>query len=292
MRARRALLLVCGCVAAEAAIACHSFDGFGPETVDAAGAPDAPHTSGADWSCLEAAPPAPNLPASVDVALQAIDTFRSIVTAGSTGGSDLDVVSATPLPGVSVQACPALDPTCAMPQTAAVETDDAGVARLTLPSDFDGVLQLQRADLLPGIVYLGRFVDVSPTYPVPMIGTQTAAALGARFGVTVADGPDAGLGHVFASVYDCNDRFAAGVTLQFSPMGPETRTFYNDTTTGLSTTDTATDTEGTGGALDVPAGDVTVTATMAADGGPFRSVKVSVASGRATLVLLRARTVP
>jgi hypothetical protein len=306
MRARLALLS-CACVAAGASYACHSFDGFGPTIGDAGpgpvedapveGAPDGGATDGlsvtsGDWSCLDGAPTSPNLPPSLDVTLHTIDTLRLIVTAGSAGGSDLTLVSATPLPGVSVRACPALDPSCASSQPATVASDDAGVAQLLLPSSFDGVIQLERPDLLLGTVYLGRFVDVAPGYPLPMIKAQAAEALGVQLGVTLAAGPDAGLGHVFVAVYDCKDRFAPGVSFRFEPTSPTTRTFYEDTTTVLSSTDTATDTRGAGGALNVPAGDVVVTATFAADGQTFRSTKVFVASGGATLLLLRARTVP
>jgi hypothetical protein len=311
MRARLVLLSF-ACAGAGASFACHSFDGFGPTVGDAGQDPvedasadgtsdgdakdgsagDGPFATSADWSCLDAPPPPPSLPASLDVTLHVVDTFRNIVSAGATGGSDLTVVSATPLPGVSVRACPAFDPSCASSGTATVQSDDAGVAQLQLPSSFDGVLQLARPDLLTGTVYLGRFVDVAPGYPMPMIAAQPAEAFGAQLGVTIAEGPDAGLGHVFVSAYDCNDRFAPGVSFRYEPTSATTRTFYDDTKTILSTTDTATDTRGTGGAFNVPAGDVTVTATIPADGRTFRSAKVSVASGGATLLLLRARTVP
>lgn len=307
MRARLALLS-CACVAAGASFACHSLDAFGPTVGDAGagpveeasfdgasdgGAGDGPPATSADWSCLDAAPPSPTLPPLLDVTFETLDVLSTnpIVTAGSRGGSDLTVVSATPLPGVSVRACSQLDPSCGA-DTPAVQSDDAGVARLTLAKDFAGVIQLARPDLLTGTVYLGRFVDMAPGYPLPMIKAQQAETLGQPYGFTFAEGPDAGLGHVFVTVYDCNDCHAPGVSFRFEPTAPTTRTFYLDSKTTLSVTDTATDTNGTGGAFNVPAGDVTVTATFAAGGETFRSTKVHVDSGGATLLFLRARTGP
>jgi hypothetical protein len=305
MRARLAPLS-CVCVAAGASFACHSLDAFGPTVGDAGagpveeasadgapdgGAGDGPSATSADWSCLDAAPPPPTLPSSLDVTFHTIDVFQSIVTAGSTGGSDLTIVSATPLPGVSIHACLALDPSCTS-EAGTVQSDNAGVAHLPLLSTFDGVIRVERPDLLVGTVYLGRFVDVDPGYPLPMISAQSAETLGEPYGFTLAEGPDAGLGHVFVAVYDCNDRHAPGVSFRFEPTAPTTRAFYLDAKTLLSVTDTATDTTGTGGAFNVPAGDVTVTATFAASGEPFRSTKVHVGSGGATLLLLRARTGP
>jgi hypothetical protein len=284
-----------------AALGCHSFGAFGPvdeEPTDAA-APDGSPSDGsaaeaaqgpADWSCLGSSGPPPSLPAAVDVTLDTIDVFRPIVTAGATGGSDLQLVAATPLAGVSVQACAPLDPECASPQTPPADSDDAGIARLTLPSDFAGTLRLERPDLLPGTIYLGRFVESAPSFPIPGINAQTAQVFGMHYGVTLGETADAGVGQLFVFVYDCRDRRAPGVTFAFTPTASSTVAFYNDTGTVISIAATQTDTIGAGGAFNIPVGEITVTATIA--GRPFRSTRVFVESGGATLLLLRARTQP
>ncbi len=105
-----------------------------------------------------------------------------------------------------------------------------------------------------------------------------------------------GTGVIFASAYDCHDRFASGVKFHLSNYGGQTEQFYAVGTAeapSISTTATQTNVVGAGGFVNVPQGSVTVTATVDLPGSPgtmLGSVTVAVVPASATEAFFRTRT--
>ena len=144
----------------------------------------------------------------VDVELIAFD-YDKPFTLGSAvdGGNDFALLQYTPLPGTSMQACTAFDPSCSSPVTPQVVTDGTGAAHLTVPGTFSGVYSMQRPDSFPAIYYPGRLVAGEPhvTYPVSSVAYKTFGVLGGALRVGTRGDANAGLGHLFVTANDCDD---------------------------------------------------------------------------------------
>ncbi len=129
--------------------------------------------------------------------------------------------------------------------------------------------------------------SAAPT-PAPMLTQNGVALLATAIGVPFVNDPDAGVGHLFLNVFDCHDLHAAGVTFSITSRGPDTRAFY--TKGGLpSTTTGRTDGLGAGGAVNVPVGVATISATLAESQRALGSINVVIRGGEATLGLIRPR---
>jgi hypothetical protein len=251
-------------------LATSDVDATGPDANP--GAPEASHGGDGDldggaevgpWDCLDLMPPNPDPSAHVTVTLiaySAVDPFSSTAD----GGSQLIPVRYTPLVGVSARACPdLLDPTCAA-GTPWTTTDDAGAVALTVGADFAGLYEVNRPDLIPMTAYPGRLL-IGPSaqqVAVSMMNQQTAALIGTELGVKLDLGADSGVGMIFIGAFDCFDHRASGVTFSLSNPGADTLVFYLQN--GFpSTTARATDQGlGGGGAINVPLGATTVTASV------------------------------
>lgn len=215
-----------------------------------------------------------------------------ITTAGPSGGSDLTVLTYTPVPGITLEGCNPLDVLCSSPVTAAVVSDDAGGATVVVPDDFSGFFQFVGSGYLPSKVYVGHLLADASTFqaPFPMLDVSGTLELASVLKVPMYLDPEAGVGHFFFQVYDCFDHVAPGVSFSLAiDGGPDTVQWY--LTGGVpSTVATATDTEGAGGTLNVPAGAVLVTATLAGTKQIIGTVNVVVVAGSATYGWVRVRT--
>jgi hypothetical protein len=255
-----------------------------------------PGGAGADgggaWDCLSQDRADPDLSPQVSVQIVAFDPLQPY-TLGSTvdGGSDLWVAGYTPVSGMKIQPCGALDPLCSSPIAAASITDDAGIAQVTVPGSFAGLYQMTRPDVLPLLLYPGRFIagDTRVTYAQGVIDQTEVVGVGAAAGVTANTDPDAGLGHLFVSALDCNDRRASGVSFSLGDIEAGVRTYLVNGLPNLTATQTAAD--GVGGFVNVPEGSVIVSAALASQGQQaLGSLNVYVKAATVTLVLVRART--
>jgi hypothetical protein len=98
----------------------------------------------------------------------------------------------------------------------------------------------------------------------------------------------AGLGEVFVIIHDCNDHRLTGVTLALSRTGPETLPFY--IISGVpNTTVNVTDSEGVGGAVNVPQGSLKITATSLATTTTVGTADVYIRPGELTYAWIRPR---
>ena len=184
----------------------------------------------------------------VAITFSILNALDPVVSAGSQGGSDFTLLSYTPVPGLSVEGCNALDVFCKTPITSQPVSDDAGQATVTAPENFSGYFEFAGPGFLPSTLYPGRFLADASTFR-PVRGPQYH-----RYPVHRLDspGPDAGQsggrrGQAFVQVYDCFNRYAPGVTFTFGIVdgGPNVVQWYIDDTFP-SKSATQTDPQGTG----------------------------------------------
>jgi hypothetical protein len=258
------------------------------------------------WDCLNDPPQTYPAGSTTKVTVLAIDSLQPILQAEKVdGGSGLDVLQYTALPGVQIRACSSLlQPACNdsaslmwQPQT----SDDAGVTTFTLPQDFAGFFQITGSNLFSTSFFPGPFVAGEATSTLPGTLLPLSAVMGLEQilpGLTIDLQPDGGLGSVVLSVFDCQDHFAPGVAFvpgAVAPPGSAYRTtiFYTQGQGQMefpSTSATATDNAGAGGILNVPQGAFTVRAILQSTGQPIATVDTFVNPGFATLVFVRTRT--
>jgi hypothetical protein len=253
-------------------------------------APEAAIDASGPWGCLQLAPGASDPGVTIQLEIIAFDPFQPYTLGGAVdGGNDLQVIQATRVPGVAVQPCATLDPACANPVAPAVLTDDAGLVSLSINGGFDGFYSMKRSDAFPTLFYPGRLLASEPSisFPSAILPYTVANEIGAAIGISVSTDPDAGVGHIFSAIFDCDDLHAAGVALAInSDAGTQ---FYQ--ANGLPTTSAShTDGSGTSGWLNVPAGSVTIQATIEGQTLQLPPYTVYVRPASETLVYLRSRS--
>jgi hypothetical protein len=243
------------------------------------------------WGCLDQ--PAEVLSSSpVAITFDMFDAIYPVTTAGPTGGSDFTVISFDPLPGVSIEACGPLDPECSTPVVPSETTGDAGQATLTVPGTFSGFFKLTAAGYLSSYMYQGNLLaDASTlTPPAALLAPSDAVSLAGSLNADVDLDAGSSVGLVFYEVYDCFDQHGSGVQFSMSvDAGPTTVPFY--LADGLpSASATETDSIGAAGAVNVPIGDVVITATLAATNQAIGNIHIHVRPGVTTSGWIRVRS--
>jgi hypothetical protein len=262
----------------------------GPGDGGAADAADEAAEAG-PWDCLDQPGQVLDLNATVGITFIMFDALKPI-DAPPGGNGFSGATSYTPVSGVSLQACDILDPQCTKPITPLVTSNDAGVANVTLAQNFAGFFQFWGAGSLPSTVYPGHLLaDASTeTMTLAVLGGSETQLLAAALGVPMQTNPDAGVGSAFFQAYDCFDRAAPGVSYTL-PIdgGPETVQWYSNNQLP-STTATQTDSQGVGGVLNVPAGALAATATLAGTNRQLGTTNAIIYPGGLTYVWFRVRT--
>ena len=244
------------------------------------------------WDCVSGPNEFLDPGLNVDLTLLVMDALQPSTAAGAVdGGSDLDTISGTFLPGVSVRACELRDQDCTMGSSPVVTTD-GGAAELHLTGDFVGFFQMSRPDLVLAALYTGQLLagDKVVSYPAYDIRPDDFMALaGAVVTSGVSLDPNGTVGHTVVTVYDCQDHQAAGVTVKYSAMGPDMTAYYFQS--GFpTTTASTTDDYGLAGASNVPGGALTATATLAATGMMLGSVTYAIRPGAISFAWVRVRS--
>ncbi len=178
----------------------------------------------------------------------------------------VNLISTAPIPGVRVEPCLKLDPTCASPLSEAGLTNDAGLVTLSVPSGYDGYLLSLWDAGFPSLVYVNPPILQSQTVPPKLFVPVTAlpglaAAVGTADGGPLIINPQRGI--LFLGAYDCANAPAAGVSFSL-PLPEPTSTFMYLIDGVPSSTATRTDSSGAAVIANVPTGAVGVTATLAA----------------------------
>lgn len=216
------------------------------------------------WGCVTKPSEVTSQNVTVQVAISFFNAIDQIQTAAQVdGGSDLVAVSFAAVPGLAVEGCKALDPSCMSPVTPTEISDEAGVATLALPQNFDGYVQYEEDGEVPSRVYMGGLQpDASATSAVvAALGTDGLALLAAGLGVTEGTSE---VGNVFFEVFDCEDHHQANVqfrTPSYVP-GKNSVAWYADKNAIPSVAVNVTSPLGTGGIINVPVGSLTVIAEL------------------------------
>ena len=258
-----------------------------PDTGSADAGPDADPR----FACL--ALPGESLdPSQVTLELLVADATKTAQTPASVdGGTDLTYVVYTPRAGVSMSACLGFDPACANPVTTPALTNDAGSVSFTLSGNFVGFFH----GTAPGIVPFSLFPGQWPTgekheqYGTSSLSVSDETLLNAALNNAVDLDAGSGLGEVFVIVYDCFEHRLAGATVALSKSAPNTLPFYVTSSGVPDTTAQVTDNAGVGGAVNVPAGTVKVTATFLATSTTIGSIDVYVRPAELTYAWIRPR---
>jgi hypothetical protein len=265
---------------------------FNESPVDSGGATGPGDDSGAGgaFECLKQ--PNETLdPSPVTLHLLVTNATTPATTAGAIdGGSDIMPVIYDPIAGVTFVSCLELDPLCAHPVTTPQTSDDAGFVNLSLTGSFSGFFRGTGPAIVPFTFSPGQWLTglKEATYLTSALAPSDEQLLNGALGNAVELDASAGLGEVFIIIYDCNDHHVAGATISLSRSGPETLPFY--IVSGLpSTTVQVTDSEGVGGAINVPSGTVRATATYLANSLTLGSVDVYVRPGELTYGWIRMR---
>ena len=195
-----------------------------------------------------------------------------------------DAGSNTALSGAAVRLCGRLDSTCATPLMPQI-TNEAGIATWTVADNFDGYVEVARAEYASSLYYpqISFFRRGGGRGPYVTVGKPaTLEGLAALNGVVL----DAQLGITLLYAVDCQGRPAAGVRFEASDARPNTKVFYLiDRVPNASAT--ATDAVlGGGGFINTPPGLVTFTAVVAESGRRIGSTSLIVRQGQVTYAVL------
>jgi hypothetical protein len=244
------------------------------------------------WGCLDQPPEVTNPNARVAITFNVFDALSPITTAGPQGGSDFTVLQIVPVPGISVEGCQALDPSCAKPATGLMVTDDAGQATVTVPQSYDGFFQFLGTGYLPSKLYPGHLLADASTFqpPFALLGIQETSLLALDLKVTMDLDPDGGVGHAFFQAYDCFDRHATGVSFSITADGGPNMVQWYTKDELPSVMETTTDSLGAGGIVNVPVGGLTVTATLPATKRTIGVVNIAISPGAASFAFIRVRS--
>jgi hypothetical protein len=286
-------------------------------TGDAIGAPDsgAPDTGPAacpgpdagPWDCLKCPDQAFDPTAMTTVKILAINSLQPITQAEKVdGGSGLDVLAYTALPGLQFRSCSTiLTPLCNDGTNSVWETtDDAGVVNFTLQQSFNGFFQIAGPNIFTTSYVPGQFLAGAKSFTIPatILPADVIPSLEQVLGNISLDldqdGGVNGLGHVVISAFDCFDHFAPNVYFTPSATAPtqstyQTTIFYTVGMNGMefpSTNATATDGAGAGGILNVPVGAFSFRVYEKTTGQQVAVVPVLINPGVSTIVDVRPRT--
>ena len=213
------------------------------------------------WSCLDQPRTAPPDDGVFDVDLRLID-----------------LLTQSPLSGVTAQLCYRADAECSTPASDEVVSNNKGIASFRVPAGFDGYALLNGENIAPALYFLNPPIASDTETPsIPLASREVVDVLLQREGGML--GADRGI--VVVTSQDCQGAPAAGVSYSASNADKDTRTFYavnNLPSTSL----TSTDMSGYGGLINVPAGIVAIEGTLLETGESLGKVGVLVRSDALT----------
>lgn len=184
-----------------------------------------------------------------------------------------------PLQDVMVKACSGIDPACVRGLIDDDTSDGDGQVSLTLPEAFEGFFTFEGSGYLPTTVQWSEPVSRVLDWKHYQLDAASVRALARATGVhkTPEQEFDPAVGHLIFRIQSCvplryliNDAFpladAANVAIEFEPNDGASDVFYLSDTGAVSASLKATSRAGVGGAFNVPAVNLNVTATNVADG--------------------------
>lgn len=194
----------------------------------------------------------------------------------------VDAVSQTPLAGVGAELCRKLDVDCSAPLSDTVVSDEHGMVSFTVDRGFDGYVALTAPGISSTLYFFNPPVTgATVTKTVSLSSPGMMLLFAQEIGVQLA----ADRGTVIISAVDCEGKAAQGVSYSTTAGDGTTVAFY--TVGQLPTTKTdSTDQSGFGGLINVPAGVVTVTGTLVADGSRIGTLGLLARRGTMTYTVM------
>jgi hypothetical protein len=197
-----------------------------------------------------------------------------------------------PLPGVSVDACQSVDPTCKSGRTSHAVTDAKGDVTLTVPPAFDGFFSFSGGGYAPATTQWSEPIYRVANFTQFQLTSDALAALAvfAHVHKTITEPFDPNTGHVIFRVQGCLPvRYldntglphaeAADVKVTVSPNPDASRVFYTDKSSSVALALDRTSSSGIGGAFSLPTGNLSVSAMDTKSGREVATGTVQVQAG-------------
>ena len=221
-------------------------------------------------------------PANIDVTIIAFDRFQLYHFVPDDGVHGVHLDSYTPEPETSLQGCFRSDTDCASPATPEAVTDATGSARFVLSSTFDGFFRIRRIGSLPGKYFPGRLPSRGQpvTLFVSAMSPQELQIAAGIFDLPMSS--DATGGSLAVPAYDCRGQPIAGATIELDVDAGFASYYFSP----------YSDQTGPDGArlfLDVPAGNVTISANLKDTGRQLATTSIYVSPGDYTVADIRLR---
>jgi hypothetical protein len=189
-----------------------------------------------------------------------------------------DLITGAAIPGVVGRLCEKLDTTCAAPIAADVDAGASGDLMLPVPGGFAGYVEMRAPDKMPGIYFFNPPVDGNREIPSVPLMEQSLVEQLAQLNQKQLD---LQRGHLLMGGYDCRHMAAAGMKLSADDTDGESSDFYvlnNVPRAGAKSTDLS----GRGGFINLKAGIVAITASLAADDRKVATVSLYIRPGTIT----------
>jgi hypothetical protein len=225
------------------------------------------------WACLSDPVPAP---ASDTIQLK---WFFSDVSSAKNG------VGGKPIVGAEIHACTKLDITCGieagLPGSGGT-TDDAGIVNVSVPGAFDGYYEVHANNFTPGILSRSEALS-NESVNQGMADINLLGASASLAGLT----QDPDLAIAIVSAADCVSGIADGVVIEVgSPAPNESVVYFVNSLPSKSATETDKQT-GSAIIFNVPPGTLTVSAKVASNQSPIRTVSALTRKDWITFVQIR-----
>lgn len=208
---------------------------------------------------------------------------------GKSGGtvdvdfSLFDAVKMTSVEGVESAVCGKLDLECTSP-VLKVKTDANGSAHFSMPTGFDGYVQLSAEGYDSTMIFLPPATENVSLGRFPLTTMVATAVLGGQLGKPLLPGT----GRVLMTVTGCDKQTVAGVTLTGENMGQDAQGFY--ATGGLpSFSASETDDSGFAGFVNVSPGQIAIDGTLG-DGRHVGKIALFVRAGTVSVRRLQPWT--
>jgi hypothetical protein len=193
-----------------------------------------------------------------------------------------DLITGEPMSGVPGRVCRKLDATCTDPVLAGLVSDATGRIIITVPQGFDGYLELTATGAMRGSYFFSP--PLTADREIPSVPILQASAL-TTFATLAGANLMADRGQLMVGAHSCVGQPAEGVSFSSVEGDASTVAFYMIKSIP-STKQSATDTSGRGGLLNLPPGSVTLTGRLASTGQTLGTLSVFARAGELTYTAL------
>lgn len=194
----------------------------------------------------------------------------------------IDLLSEKPLAGLTVILCSKLDADCTHPIGEPSQSNEAGQIDVAMPAGFDGYLQAQGAGIYPTLIFPPNTDKQRASSTLPIVPASFFGTMFRGLGVN-AIGEDRSV--ILTTALDCLGRPAKGMVLASQQTDAATVPYVLQG--GLPSDEaTSTDDTGTGGFVNIKAGNAIITSTIESNKRLAGTVGVQTRHGFITMVLV------